>query len=231
MNKKLSALVGLAATASLALIVSVPASNASQNGGAAAPAATTPIAPVSATTALGTNSLATVLDIGNAAFDRNWNDYDILTAAVNAVLAAKPNSAVRVLADGSTELTAFIPNDTAFRRLVINLTGKVRTLESTVFADVAGLGIDTVEAVLLYHVVVGPQILSPAALAAGGASLTTAQTGTLLVNVVGTSIELVDKDTGIKNARVSLPSVDLNKGNRQIAHGIDRVLLPVKVSK
>lgn len=211
MHKKLAALIGTAAVSTLALTVSIPASNATE-------------------ATLGTKSLAEVLDVTNAAFDRNWEDYDILTAAVNAVLEAKPDSAVKALADGSTELTAFIPNDRAFRRLVINLKGSVRSLESSVFNDIAGLGIDTVEAVLLYHVVVGPQILSPAALAAGGASLTTAQTGTLLVNVVGTSIELVDKDTGINNARVMLPLVDLNTGNKQIAHGIDRVLLPVKVS-
>ena len=148
-----------------------------------------------------------------------------------AVLAEKPDSPVGVLADGSTELTAFIPNDRAFRRLVINLTGKVRVLESSVFNDIAGLGIDTIEQVLLYHVVVGAPIDSAAALASGGAVLTTAQTGTLLVNVVGTSIELVDKDTGINNASVMLPQVDLNAGNKQIAHGIDRVLLPIKVSR
>lgn len=212
MNKKLAALIGTAAVSTLALTVSIPASNADEH-------------------ALGTTSLAEVLDLENAAFDRNWEDHDILTAAINAVLAAKPDSPVKVLADGSTELTAFIPNDRAFRRLVINLKGSVRSLESSVLNDIAGLGIDTVEAVLLYHVVVGPQILSPAALASGGAALTTAQTGTLLVNVVDTSIELVDKDTGINNARVMLPLVDLNSGNKQIAHGIDRVLLPVKVSK
>lgn len=212
MNKKFAGLIGAAAAGSLALTLSIPAANANED-------------------VLGTKSLAEVLDISNAAFDRDWENYDILTAAINAVLAAKPNSAVGALANGSTELTAFIPNDRAFRRLVINITGKVRVLESSVFNDIAALGIDTVEAVLLYHVVVGPQILSPAALAAGGAVLTTAQTGTLLVNVVDTSIELVDKDTGINNARVMLPLVDLNKGNKQIAHGIDRVLLPVKVSK
>lgn len=185
---------------------------------------------VPATANTGTTSLATVLNISAQAYDRNWDDYDILTAAINAVLAAKPNSAVKVLADGATELTAFIPSDRAFRRLVINLSGKVRSLEASVAADVVALGVDTVEAVLLYHVVVGPQILSPAALAAGGASLSTAQTGTMIVNVVGNSIELVDKDTGINNARVILSQVDLNKGNKQIAHGIDRVLLPTKVS-
>lgn len=209
MNKRIAALVSTVAAGALALGVSVPGA--------------------SATT--GTQSLATLLDAGNQAYDRNWDNYDILTAAINAVLAAKPDSPVKVLTDGTTELTAFIPTDRAFRKLVINLTGKVRVLEESVFKDVAALGIDTVEKVLLYHVVVGPQILSPAALASGGASLTTAETGSLIVNVVGTSIELVDKDTGINNARVLLSQVDLNKDNKQIAHGIDRVLLPVKVSK
>jgi uncharacterized surface protein with fasciclin (FAS1) repeats len=209
MNKKTTTALGSVAAAALAL------------GFAVTPA----------TANTGTQSLATVLNVSNQAFDRNWEDYDILTAAVNVVLAAKPDSAVKVLADGNTELTAFIPNDRAFRRLVINLTGKVRSLESSVANDVVGLGVDTVEAVLLYHVVVGAQVPASAALAAGGAVLTTAQTGTLLVNVVGNSIELVDKDTGINNARVILSQVDLNSGNKQIAHGIDRVLLPVKVSK
>lgn len=207
MNKKLSAVIAAAAASAMAFTFSAPA-NANT----------------------GTTSLATVLDTANQAYDRNWGDYDILTAAVNAVLAAKPNSAVKVLADGTTELTAFIPNDRAFRKLVLNLTGKVRHKEATVFADVAALGIDRVEAVLLYHVVVGPQINSTAALASGGASLTTAQTGTLLVNVSGTSIELVDKDTRLKNAIVTLSAVNLNSGNKQLAHGIDRVLLPVRLS-
>lgn len=210
MKKRASVLIGSVSAAALALGFAVTPANADT----------------------GTRSLATVLDVSNQAFDRNWEDYDILTAAVGAVLAAKPDSAVKVLADGTTELTAFIPNDRAFRKLVLNLTGKARVLESTVTNDlVTLLGVDVIETVLLYHVVVGPQILSPGALAAGGATLTTAQTGTLLVNVVGTSIELVDKDTGINNARVILSQVDLNKDNKQIAHGIDRVLLPVKVSK
>lgn len=208
MKKKFATILATTAAASLALVTTMPASAVT-----------------------GEASLAAALNISNPAYDRNWDDYDILTAAINAVLAAKPNSAVKVLADGKTELTAFIPSDRAFRKLVINLTGSVRSLESSVFSDVAGLGIDTVEAVLLYHVVVGAPIGSAAALTSGGASLTTAQTGTLIINVVGTSIELVDKDTGINNARVILSQIDINTGNKQVAHGTDRVLLPVKVSK
>ena len=175
-------------------------------------------------------SLAEVLDAGNQEFDHNWDDHDILTAAINAVLEAKPESPVSALADGSTELTAFIPDDRSFRRLVINLTGSVRSLESSVFADVAGLGIDTVEEVLLYHVVIGPAIDSAAALASGGASLTTAEGQNTIVNVVDTSIELVDKDTGLNNPRVFLDQIDINSGNKQIAHGIDRIMLPFKVT-
>lgn len=175
-------------------------------------------------------SLAEVLDVGNQAFDHNWDDHDILTAAINAVLEAKPESPVSALADGSTELTAFIPDDRSFRRLVINLTGSVRSLESSVFNDIAGLGIDTVEEVLLYHVVIGPAIDSAAALASGGASLTTAEGQNTIVNVVDTSIELVDKDTGLNNPRVFLDQIDINSGNKQIAHGIDRIMLPFKVT-
>lgn len=175
-------------------------------------------------------SLAEVLDVSNQAFDHNWDDHDILTAAVNAVLAAKPDSPVSALADGSTELTAFIPDDRSFRRVVINLKGSVRSLESSVFNDIAGLGIDTVEQILLYHVVLGPAIDSAAALASGGAALTTAEGKTTLVNVVDTSIELVDKDTGLNNPRVFLDQVDINSGNKQIAHGIDRVMLPFKIT-
>lgn len=185
--------------------------------------------PASANT--GTTSLATVLNVSAQAYDRNWNDFDILTAAINTVLAAKPNSAVKVLADGNTELTAFIPTDRAFRLLVLNMSGKVRSTEAGVAKDVVALGVDTVEAVLLYHVVLGAPILSPAALASGGASLTTAQTGKFIVNVAGNSIELVDRDTAINNPRVILTGVDINKGNKQVAHAIDRVLLPIKVSK
>lgn len=229
MKKRFATILATTAAAALALVSTMPATAVSNGGSAPIPAAVN--ATPAAAPVMGEASLAAALGTATQAYDRNWDDYDILTAAVNAVLAAKPDSAVKVLADGKTSVTAFIPSDRAFRKLVINLTGSVRSLESSVFADVAGLGIDTVEAVLLYHVVVGAPIGSAAALSSGGASLTTAQTGTLLLNVVGTSIELVDKDTGINNPRVILSQVDINTGNKQVAHGIDRVLLPSKVSR
>src|SRR4051812_23262089 len=72
---------------------------------------------------LGTRSLAAVLTRDTGGFDRNGKDFDVLTAAVLAVLQAKPNSPVKVLTDGSVALTAFIPNDTAFRLLARDLGG------------------------------------------------------------------------------------------------------------
>jgi uncharacterized surface protein with fasciclin (FAS1) repeats len=177
---------------------------------------------------LGTTSLAAVLTSDGNTFDHNPYDYDIVTQAVLAVLAAKPASPVGVLTDGTTPVTAFIPTDQAFRRLVKDLTGKYVRSESAVFDAVAGLGIDTVETVLLYHVVPGATITKRMALQSDGVGLTTAQGGTVTVDVRCSwwpTVYLIDKDPDARNARVV--QFDINKGNRQIAHGVNRVLRPV----
>ena len=175
-----------------------------------------------------TRSLATALAADRPGFDRNWRDYDIVEAAVGAVLKAKPNSPVKVLADGSVALTAFIPTDQAFRNLASDLTKERYSNEEAVFAAVAGLGINTVEAVLLYHVAPGKTIEARTALRSDGAQLTTAQGGKVTVDVrTGKRIYLVDADPDDRNARVVQP--DINKGNRQIAHGISQVLRPANL--
>lgn len=176
----------------------------------------------------GTRSLAAVLAADGSGFDRNWSDYDIVDNAVRAVLNAKPSSPVKVLADGSTPLTAFLPTDYAFRRLATDLTGKGYTTESSVFAAVASLGVDTVEAVLLYHVVPGATIDYRTALRSDGAQLTTASGGTVTVAVrYRFLVRLVDADPDDANPWVVQP--DVNKGNRQVAHGISQVLRPVNL--
>lgn len=175
-----------------------------------------------------TRSLAAALAADRPGFDRNWHDYDIVEAAVGAVLTAKPNSPVKVLADGSVALTAFIPTDQAFRNLASDLTKKRYSNERAVFAAVAGLGINTVETVLLYHVVPGTTIDSRTALRSDSAQLTTAQSGKVTVDVrSGKRIYLVDADPDDRNARVIQP--DINKGNRQIAHGVSQVLRPANL--
>jgi uncharacterized surface protein with fasciclin (FAS1) repeats len=195
----------------------------------AAPAA--PAAPAAASVAaatshhLGTRSLVTVLLADKSGFDRNSKDFDILTAAVKAVLAAKPHSPVGVLANGKVALTAFIPTDDAFRYLVRDLTGKGPRSEAAVFKAVASLGIPTVEKVLLYHVVPGVTIPAKVALKANNVQLKTALGLKVKVRVVGGRIYLQDKDTNSRNPQVV--AADINKGNRQIAHAINRVLRPL----
>ena len=178
--------------------------------------------------ALGTNSLASVLLADGDTFDGNWNDYDIVTQAALAVLAAKPSSPVGVLTDGNVALTAFIPRDQAFRLFVYSTTGKWTKSEEEAFNAVAAFGIDTVETVLLYHVVPGATIDRATALKADGAALTTAQGGAVTVDIVpNRKIVLRDADPDNTDPRVRWDAYDINKGNKQIAHGIDRVLRPI----
>ena len=188
--------------------------------------------PASATTKTpkGTTSLATVLSKDGSGFDRNPYDYDILDNAVTAVLTAKPNSAVAVLADGTVPLTAFLPNDKAFLRLAQDVLGGSYKSERDVFTKLAGaLGVATIENVLLYHVVPGATVTYRQALKANGASLPTALEGSSIRVKVKyrVLVQLVDADRNDRNPYVVQPNV--NKGNRQIAHGIDRVLRPVNL--
>ena len=202
------------------LVTSVAAASAiALAAGAAAPAATAD--------ELGTNSLAAVLTSDGDRFDKNWKDYDIVTEAVLAVLAAKPDSAVGVLADGTVPVTAFVPNDRSFRLLVRDLTGKKYKKEKTVFKKlVKAVGVDTVEQVLLYHVVPGATIDAAAASQANGVKLKTALGKNVKVIVKKSGqIRLRDKDYNSRNARVKV--TDINVGNVQIAHGVDRVLRPI----
>ena len=178
----------------------------------------------------GTRSLASVLTKDTSGFDRNSRDFDVLTAAVLAVLDAKPASPVKVLTDGKVALTAFVPTDGAFRTLVADLTNS-RHLpsEQQAFTAVAGLGIDTVEAVLLYHVVPGATIDKRAALKSDNAKLTTAAGGKVTVDVKRTwygarYVRLIDADRSDRDPVVV--KYDINKGNKQIAHAVDRVLRP-----
>lgn len=177
----------------------------------------------------GTDSLASVLLADGDTFDRNRYDYDVVTQAVLAVLEAKPGSPVGVLTDGTVPVTAFLPNDRAFQMLVFDLTKRWVHSESKVFEAVAGLGIDAVEQVLLYHVVAGQTIDSGAALAANGAALTTAQGSTFTVKVLSKRaaiVMLADQDRNDVNPFLVRRALDINAGNVQIAHGITAVLRP-----
>ena len=188
----------------------------------------TVVAAPAANAGWGTQSLAGVLLAdtvgGNPSFDRKGTDFDILTAAVLLVLDEKPTSAVSVLTDGSVKLTAFLPTDNAFMRTGADLGLTASSEAKLAGAYVKALGVDTIEKVLLYHVVPGLRINSNTAAASDDAVLPTALGQTIKVNVNDNGIFLRDKATTLINPRVQI--VNINKGNLQIAHGIGRVLIP-----
>ena len=100
--------------------------------------------------------------------------------------------------------------------------------EKDVFAAVAGLGADTVKAVLTYHIL--PTVVDyKTALKSDGAVLTTLNAATLTVDVKGhwpKTVTLVDNDPDLRNPKVVVPNLRASNG---IAHAIDRVLLPIDV--
>jgi hypothetical protein len=211
---KLRRSIALSVAAGAAILMAAP------SAASAAPAAPT-----------GTRSLAAVLTAnGNGQFDGNPFDYDIVTQAVLAVVGAKPASPVGLLTKGDVALTAFLPPDFAFRDLVRQLTGRSYASEKDVFnALVAAAGVDTIETVLLYHVVPGATITSKDAVNADGAQLTTAQGGTITVDVVVKwlgLVKLVDQDSTDANPYLNPFALNINQGNKQIAHGITAVLRP-----
>ena len=216
---KLRRTIALSVAAGAAILMAAPSAASAASAALSAPAPT------------GTRSLAAVLTSnGNDQLDGNPFDYDIVTQAVLAVGGAKPNSPVSLLTKGDVALTAFLPPDFAFRDLVRQLTGKTVASEQDAFNAVAGLGIDTVEAVLLYHVIPGATITSKDAVNADGAKLTTALGPTITVDVVVkwlSIVKLVDQDTNDANPYLNPFALNINQGNKQIAHGITAVLRPL----
>lgn len=188
------------------------------------------MAPAANAKAIGEDSLAGLLTSDGNTFDKNKFDFDIVTEAALAIVGAKPDSPVALLADGTQRLTVFAPTDQAFRLLVKDLTGQTIKSEKKIFEALVDLaGVDTIETVLLYHVVPGKTLTSPKVLKADGAKLTTAQGGKVKVQVKmkpRLSITLKDRDRNDRDPKV-LKALDLNKGNKQVAHGIDRVLRPI----
>ncbi|MDO9457243.1 fasciclin domain-containing protein [Nocardioides sp.] len=179
----------------------------------------------------GNKPLVKVLGADGVAFDSTWGDFDIVEAAVLAVLAEKPDSPLGLITQGKQRLTVFLPTDRAFQRLVTDLVGKTPKREKAVFKRVAALtgDIDTLEAVLLYHVVVGKTLTSPKVLAAAeqSAAVPTAQGGTIGVRQDRLTVRLADADRDDLDPRAVLPLLDINRGNKQVAHGINRVLRPL----
>jgi uncharacterized surface protein with fasciclin (FAS1) repeats len=161
---------------------------------------------------------------GADGFDHDWHDYDIVTQAVllfPGLVAAASNP--------DAELTAFLPNDRAFRKLVKDISDAPARTEADVFAAVASLGTDTVLAVLQYHLL-GTAIPFSAAKQADGAVLTTLGGGTIEVDVKGkkrwAKVTLIDADADDRNPKVIAPDLG-GAASNGYAHGVDRVLRPI----
>jgi uncharacterized surface protein with fasciclin (FAS1) repeats len=169
-------------------------------------------------------TLAEILLSDGNQFDLNPFDYDIVTEAVllfPELVAAASNP--------DAELTVFLPNDWAFRRLVADITDLRPRREQAVFDAIAALGTDTVATVLHYHIVAGPPISFEAAKQSDGAVLTTLQGGTITVDVEGRwwrKVRLIDLDPDAADPRVIQPEVGGHASNG-FAHGINRVLRPL----
>ena len=169
-------------------------------------------------------TLADILDAQGGSTDRNWYDYDILAAGVDAAgLSA-------ALDDPGANLTVFLPNDRAFQALVADLYGwrywfadEATVLNKLVELETSAPG--TLQTVILYHAVPG-QIDSQTALSVPkGTELTTLQGGTIGVYPVWGTAVLSDQDRTDANPWLVRSQLDIQASNG-IAHGISLVLRP-----
>ncbi len=158
--------------------------------------------------------------------DADGQDYDILLAQVLRVLEAKPDSPVGILLDPTVALTAFLPNDDAFVATPL-LPGKVRNELAVVKRLGNSFTVDEIEQLLLGHVVVGQTLDSSVVVASDGAVLETAAGTTLTVDVRDDgTIAIIDDAEGNRDAQLVLDAIDINLGQVQVGHTVDRVLLP-----
>jgi uncharacterized surface protein with fasciclin (FAS1) repeats len=178
-------------------------------------------------------------------FDWNGRDFDILEAAAEAVVNSKAGTLVAALNDPAAELTVFAPNDNAFRWLVFSLTGRWYWSEATVLNKlveaVSGLvenpatpeneTIDTIEAVLLYHVV-GGKVLSSAVPGLDGAEITTVGAGSFTIDVGRWFVSLIDKDPDALNPTLVRGGLDIETSNgMSVIHTISLVLRPIDLPR
>jgi uncharacterized surface protein with fasciclin (FAS1) repeats len=175
-------------------------------------------------------------------FDRNGRDYDILEAAAEAVVNAKgaANTTVAALNNPDAKLTVFAPNDNAFRYLVLSLTGRWYWSEATVLNKLVGAvqglvgadkTIDTIEAVLLYHVVDG-KVLSSAVPGLNGADIPTVGGDTFRIKVGRWFVSLVDKDPNALNPTLIKSGLDIETSNgKSVIHTISLVLRPMDLPR
>ena len=154
---------------------------------------------------------------------RNWYDYDILTAAV-----VLDGSLVGAVTDASSELTLFAPNDRAFQLLAYDLTGNWYYTEDKVLNAIVGAvqaGAVDLTNVLTYHVVAGKILKADVPINTPVGTLN-GDTIEFRSRFFGFFVELVDNVSTFRNPY--LVRTDLDAG-LSVIHSISRVLIPVNV--
>lgn len=175
-----------------------------------------------------TNIVGKVLELsGNAGFDNNGGDFDLLR---EAVLAADLAGA---LSDESAEFTVFAPTDDAFIGLAQTLgysgadeAGSLGYILDALSLLSGGDPIPTLTDILTYHVTPGEFFLADVAALGDGAAIPTllGANVTLDLDVPG----LEDLDPGLPDPALIGFDVDVSNG---VIHVLDGVLLPLPVSE
>jgi uncharacterized surface protein with fasciclin (FAS1) repeats len=174
-------------------------------------------------------TIADLLDAQGNGPDRNWYDFDLLAAGVDAAGLSG------ALDDPSADLTVFIPNDLAFRNLVVDLYGpsfrtasEAQVLGKLVELETGAPG--TLATVILYHAVPGQIDSSTALSVRWNTQIPTLQGEPIAVRPLrfaGTA-QLGDRDFDDTDAFLLGPWLDIQASNG-IAHGINEVLRPVNL--
>ena len=174
--------------------------------------------------ALGNRSLFTLLSRDGNRFDSNGRDFDIVDRIVRVTLNQNPGHDIRIVKQGSKRITAFMPTDNAVRAFVKDQTGTAPKSEKAVYNTLLKIvPADQVGTALLYHIIPGRTLTFGQLRQMNGRSLTTLAQGiTIKVSVKNGVVRLVDQDTNDANPRIVIRNI--NKGNRQIAQGINLLL-------
>ena len=175
----------------------------------------------------GTRSLAKVL-AADSGFDRNAQDFDVLERAVTFVLERRPESPVGLLAQGNKRATVFLPTDQAFARLVNALTDERPASERATWQATRTVGAEALEGILLYHVIPGATKPKAGVLKARGTRVDVANGDSVRINVRRGHVFIGDRAPKAKNAEVV--AFNINQGNKQIGHAVDRVLRPAPLN-
>ncbi|MEJ6404240.1 fasciclin domain-containing protein [Yoonia sp. 2307UL14-13] len=148
-------------------------------------------------------------------------DFSILVAALQYIDAnLEGSNLVGTLADASQSLTVFAPSNAAFGQLAVDLgfDGDPADAEAVTGFIVANVPVETLNAVVTYHVSPGAQTAADIAASGTVSTLQGAEIG------AGELPTLTDQEPDLIDP--SLVATDIPASNG-IVHVIDRVLLPV----